>query len=515
MTRFHARSLTLALLLTSAVPVLAQGQVTPDPNGSAADTPAPASGGIDTLLPADEAPAVAAPAPTGDPVLDRLNALQAKVEALEARNHALEEKLENSDSRIQRVEVRAAKAVQPNVSPTLSDVAGKTTFKARGVIDGDYVAFDERRGGYDFNNGTGFRRARLGVEGVAFGDFNWRLEVDFAGNAVAVQDAYLQYAGIKSTLLTVGQFKAPFGLESNNSDNYNVFLERGMFNNAAATFGAERRIGASAQYVRDTFTVAAGLFGENESVFRAANAATVAGNAANPAIAAVTDINTPDEGWGGNARVTWEPIFDTGKILHLGAAAYYRTAVRSATAGNAARLNDRPNIRVDGGNIVDTGVITGVDSARYVGVEAAGILGPLTVAGEYGRLRLDRTGALSNPDFDGFYVYATWFLTGESRPFKSGNFDRLKPLSNFDKRGGWGAWEVALRYDKADFSETPVAARAGNEAESLTAGLNWYLNPNFKLQLNYIRFNGDNTPLDPVGAKTKGSAIATRVHLDW
>ena len=50
-----------------------------------------------------------------------------------------------------------------------------------------------------------------------------------------------------------------------------------------------------------------------------------------------------------------------------------------------------------------------------VGVEAAGILGPLTVASEYGRVHLDRAGTLSNPDFDGFYVYATWFLTGEQR----------------------------------------------------------------------------------------------------
>src|SRR3546814_6312320 len=109
------------------------------------------------------------------------------------------------------------------IVPTFSDPSGTTTFKVRGVIDADYVAFNERRGGYDFNNGTGFRRARLGFEGTAFRDFNWRIEADFAGNSVNLQDAYVQYVGYKPLQITLGQHKAPFGLESNNSDNYNVF----------------------------------------------------------------------------------------------------------------------------------------------------------------------------------------------------------------------------------------------------------------------------------------------------
>src|SRR3546814_742170 len=116
-------------------------------------------------------------------------------------------------------------------------------------IDADYVAFNERRGGYDFNNGTGFRRARLGFEGTAFKDFNWRIEADFAGNSVNLQDAYVQYVGYKPLQITLGQHKAPFGLESNNSDNYNVFLERGIFNVAASNLGAERKIGLSLAYV--------------------------------------------------------------------------------------------------------------------------------------------------------------------------------------------------------------------------------------------------------------------------
>ena len=132
-----------------------------------------------------------------------------------------------------------------------------------------------------------------------------------------------------------------------------------------------------------------------------------------------------------------------------------------------------------------------------------------------GRLKLERFGALDNPDFDSFYAAASYFLTGETRPFRNGNFDRVRPSSNFEPGGGWGALELALRYDHLDASETPIVARAGNEVETFTTALNWYFNPNFKFQLNWIRFTGDNTPLDPVGASTKGDAVAARIHLDW
>jgi phosphate-selective porin OprO/OprP len=75
--------------------------------------------------------------------------------------------------------------------------------------------------------------------------------------------------------------------------------------------------------------------------------------------------------------------------------------------------------------------------------------------------------------------------------------------------------ELALRYDQSNVADTPLSARRGNKAHSLTAGLNWYWNPFVKLQFNYIRFAGTNTPLDPIGDKTKGQAIATRLHIDW
>ena len=477
-----------ASLLAIASPALAQQT---DPNQPAD------SGQLDTLEPADDQPAQqAAPKPTGDPVLDRLNALEQRVSQLEAENARLRQQAELNEGRIETVETRAAKNAQFGWAPTISDPSGAFTFKPRGVIEADAGVFNEREGGYAYNDGTQFRRARLGFEGTAFKWWNYRAEVDFAGNAVNITDFYLQYTKIPKTVLTVGQFKVPYGLEANNSDNYNTFLERGMFTNAFGNAGAERRIGVSAAYApKENINIAVALSGDNESISRGSGAA-------------------PGESWGVNARATWEPVFDTGKIIHLGISGYYRERLKSGDTPDAVRLNDRPNIRIDGGNIADSGVITNVDSMHYAGAEAAGVFGPLTVAGEAGRLWLDRFGA-DNEHFTGYYGYAAYMLTGETRPFKGGNFDRIRPFKDVGN-GGIGAFEVALRYDHLDLSNTPVPARAGNEASSVTAGLNWYFNPYAKLMFNWVRFWGDNTPLDPVfGEKTKGDAFATRLHLDF
>ena len=454
---------------------------------------------IDSLVVPEAEAAPAAPASTGDPVLDKLNALEARIRQLEARNAQLEQAAELNEGRLQSVETRAAKAAQFSWAPTIADTTGNFTFKPRGVVEFDAVAFLERKGGYDYNNGTGFRRARIGLEGTALKWWNYRIEVDFAGNAVNLLDAYLQYTKIPKTVITLGQHKAPFGLEANNSDNYNTFLERGMFTNAFGNAGAERRIGISAAYApQETVNIAVGLFGDNESISRSSGAPVTA---------------TPDESWGVNGRATWEPIFDTGKIVHLGLSGFYRTALKSGDIEDAVRLSDRPNIRVDNGNIADSGVINGVESLRYLGAEAAGVFGPLTVAGEAGRIWLDRS-SLPNEHFTGYYAYASYFLTGETRPFRGGNFDRVRPFKELGK-DGLGAFEVALRYDHLDLENTPVLARAGNDATSLTVGINWYFNPYAKLMFNWVRFSGDNTPLDPIGVDTKGDALATRLHLDF
>jgi phosphate-selective porin OprO/OprP len=192
-------------------------------------------------------------------------------------------------------------------------------------------------------------------------------------------------------------------------------------------------------------------------------------------------------------------------------------------------LSDRPNVRVDGGNIESVtvpgtnpvgGPQTGVKDATYYGFEGAAVYGPFSVQGEYNHMHLDQFGDAPSLNFDGWYAFGSFFLTGESRTFKGGTIDRLKPIRSFDPaKGNWGAWELALRYDRLNLTEHRLSS-LDHDAHAWTAALNWYLTGNVKVLFNYIRFEGQNSPLvtAPVsinGTTAKGDAFATRLHLDF
>lgn len=128
-------------------------------------------------------------------------------------------------------------------------------------------------------------------------------------------------------------------------------------------------------------------------------------------------------------------------------------------------------------------------------LEAAFVHGPLSLQGEYIVSELD-TDLWGGRRFSGYYAALSWFLSGESRPYKKGAFWRVIPKSSFRMRGeeqGWGAWELALRYSHADLDDGPV--RGGKET-NITAGVNWYLNANTRVMMNYIHAVPENILYD-------------------
>lgn len=484
----------------------------PDTSAQGASSPGSEPGsGLDTLVPATaavEVPPPAAAPPTGNPVLDRLNALETKVQLLEARNHELEAQAVETQTRVQNVEVRAAKGVQPGVAPTFADVTDSFTFKPRGMLQIDYAHYHERAGGYDYNDGTDIRRGRFGFDGTAFRFFKYRIEAEFVKNTVNLLDAYLQYQPTPNLVITAGQHKAPFGLEANSSDAFNEFLERGMANAAFGAVGAERRVGISLAYQSSRLNAQIGVFGAGEAVQRTAA--------------------TPDETRGVNGRVTFDPVLDAGRMIHVGASGYHVSRFASKTITN---LGDRPGTRDDGGLIesvsiapVTTGAAAaqtrGVSGATFLGAEAAAIYGSFSLQGEYDHLTVNRYGAVPSLHFDGYYAFASFFITGESRVFKNGVIDRLKPFNDFNPAAGrWGAFELAARYDHLDLTDHSFSPLK-RIATTWTGALNWYLNPNMKLLFNYVRFKGLNSPLvvAPVavnGLTAKGDTFATRLHIDF
>ena len=120
-------------------------------------------------------------------------------------------------------------------------------------------------------------------------------------------------------------------------------------------------------------------------------------------------------------------------------------------------------------------------------------------------------------------------LTGEDASFKG-----VKPKQVFNTDGGgWGAWELVARYQENNIDskafQTNSSATTGyadprinaSSAKSWATGVNWYLNQNVKVVLNY-----EQTSFKGGGSSTSGSftsiadrpdekALFTRLQLSY
>lgn len=95
---------------------------------------------------------------------------------------------------------------------------------------------------------------------------------------------------------------------------------------------------------------------------------------------------------------------------------------------------------------------------------------------------MERNKKRSDPDFNGWYVFGSWFVTGEHRRYnaKKGTFKQIRPKSKY------GALELAVRYSDVDLQDKTVT---GGEENDVTPGVNWYLNRYLRFMANYVRVN--------------------------
>ena len=135
------------------------------------------------------------------------------------------------------------------------------------------------------------------------------------------------------------------------------------------------------------------------------------------------------------SRVTYTPFKTKNKLLHLGLACSIR----------------------------DNG------EKNFLGFEAAAAFGPLLFKSEY-------MGASINSEINNsYYLQASYFLTGESRSYRSGKF--LNSLKPFSKKG---AMEVVARVNQMDDNNKQL------QIKNTTFGLNYYFNSKFHLSAHYL-----------------------------
>jgi phosphate-selective porin OprO and OprP len=303
-----------------------------------------------------------------------------------------------------------------------------------------------------------------------------------------------------------GNFFEPNSLERTNSSLYRDFIERAL---ASDLLAGSRQIGLAAV----TGGAAPGILGNSNwsakgGIFSTSleDGAPVAPTV--NAAGAVTNVGIPagkssflnpvaggHQYWDAVGRLTYAPILTPDSLLHFGGSIRYQKP-NDATAASDDRvlqpgstLKSEANILNE--NLLGTQALTCVAATAQLvgkncvkdflgfGAELVAAYGPFSVQAEYlgthygrdpGLLAFFNSGGLHAPggtslNFSGYYVYATWYLTGESRaeayhsypeefnaPATFGQIKILHPVS----AGGTGAWEVAARFSEINLNDGSV-----------------------------------------------------------
>lgn len=433
-----------------------------------------------------------------DVLLKRIEELEQQVKIL-SRNQELKDE---------------AAAEKAKSTPTVSLGASGLIFRS---ADSNFVA---RIGGHMqmdarfFPNNTSatddtflIRRARPIFEGTLYGKLDYHLMLDFgsgmnatASNIGFLQDAYATARILPGLEIQAGKFKEPVGLERLQSDTDYLFIERSY----PTQIVPNRDVGVQVQgsLLDDALSYAVGVF----------NGVPDGGSG---------DFETADDDKDIAARVFAQPFLNTSieplRHLGLGVAGTYghhAGSLRGYTSPGQQAIFSY--FAGSGTNAVTTasGNISRIVPQLYYYYGPFGLLAEYAISSS----EATRTGGGVTPknarlEHTGWQVAASYFLTGEDNGFKNPT-----PRKPFDfQRGGWGAWEVVgrvsgLKLDPDTFPFFADPKSNASEAFSLAGGVNWHLNRNVKISLDYEHTNFKGGAANPVLANDE-DAILARAQL--
>ena len=336
------------------------------------------------------------------------------------------------------------------------------------------------------NAGSELRRCRLFSSGIMYQNVKYKLQLDFADRNIDFKDVFIELNKLPMQgNLRVGHFKEPLRLEALTSSKYITFMERSL----PIAFSPERNSGVM---YHSTFgkrlSLQAGIFSNGN------NFGTELWN---------YNVNT-------NGRITYLAINNENQLLHLGLAGSKRKS-SDHTYGFSSRAENHLGTKLLQPEFTD------VDETNILGAEIAYVRNRLSLQGEYLRTTVliddARTPLMelysTEYELNGYYGQVSYFLTGESRPYKSSyaGFSRVKPNNNYGSNGK-GAIELVGRISKMDLSNAGMGI-----LDSKTIGVNWYLNPNTRVMFNYVI--GEVSESNEFGIITQENAVMMRVQLDF
>lgn len=423
-------------------------------------------------------------------IQQELAAMRAQMAEMAARMEALQVQL--SETKAAAAETAAAGALatadkavaEPPLAVSwkgapLIEGKGGWSFKPRGRLQYD-AGWTDAPDSTGRNDGFGSeaRRLRLGVEGDIPGGFGYKFEADFAGG-VEITDAILTY-GKGGITVSIGQHNPFQGLEELTSSRFSSMIERAAFTDA---FGFERRVGASVQYGAGDFLLQGGVFTDNID-------------------------SLPNKSFSLDGRAVYMPKLGNAQ-LHLGASAHQAELSDPITS---VRYRQRPLVHFTSERFIDTGTL-GASSETGYGLEAAAITGPFHFAAEGFWQTVSRPG-LADPTFFGGYAEVGMFLTrGDTRGYKNGTFDRVKPAKEVGE-GGIGAVQLNVRYDHLDLTDAGIV---GGTQKGYMASLVWTPTDYTRFLINYGKLDYTDAVHPAAGGETSYSvdAVGMRAQVDF
>lgn len=388
--------------------------------------------------------------------------------------------------------------------------------KLRGYIQADSRFYADDHAGGTANDTFLLRRVRPIIEGTVFEKYDFRLMLDFGSGVTAsaannsyVQDAYITARFLPQFQVQAGKFKEPVDLERLQSGANLLFVERGY----PTQLAPNRDVGVQ---VQGDFGGPAGSSLISYAV-GAFNGVADGGSG---------DIETADDEKDIAARVFAHPFknldVEALRGFGLGIAGTYGDqdgALRSYTSIGqqrffAYRSSTTP---ATAPNVLANGIHWRIAPQGYYYFGPFGLFGEYIISEQDVQQAGAGTGAgtFASLRNTAWTVAASYFLTGEDNSFKA-----VIPRNAFQPAtGGWGAWEVAARVGGLDIDDDafPVFANAATSATSAFSwglGVNWHLNRNVKVNLNYDQTDfkgGAATDLLAKGEK----AIFTRAQISF
>ena len=460
----------------------------------------------------------------------QIQALQQELSRVKADLSAKDEQLRQSQEQTKQVQAQV-EAVQkekplvsfPNGRPTISSQDGQYSLAIGTQIQFDVGGYFQNSssnnaqptGAQDLNNGENLRRGRLFFV-AKMGDFTLNVTPDWGGSpdgSPTLYEANLNYTGFKPITATIGYFKPWLTLQDSMSSNDFLFLERPSIVEIARNVAAgDSRASVGAKASGDDYFAALYLTG---GTYGAQNAGLL-----------------NDEQTGGTVRVATRPLRGEDWNTHIGISASkaFHLNENDANAGSnqTIQLRDRPELRIDQNRLIDTGVIPANGADTY-GIELAANWKNFLVQAEYIRIDVDQdqpTGPSPTLHFQGGYIEGSWVMTGESRKYNPSAAAYMRPSPadpfSFTNGGGWGAWELSMRYSIADLNSHTNDGEAqsvtggvfGGLQQVYSVGISWYPTDfvRFELQFSYVDVDRkDTSGTQQIGQNFEDLALRTQI----